>query len=132
MESDGNYKVRPTVALLHSNRFNDNALVRPSTVSSRGGDLRGDSEDGPLQNFRWWGRRCLRPPKFQKYFIKYKFLQCFSLFIFASVVRVKLQCYVGNCLLFYFYLFRHRKHLNGTSLKHIGLNTHFVPPVSQN
>ena len=33
--------------------------------------------DGPLQSFRWRGWSCLYPPKFQKYLIKYKFLQFF-------------------------------------------------------
>src|SRR6218665_3769950 len=56
------------------------------------------------------------PPKFQKYLIKYrpKSLQCFPLFALALVLCVycivlKLQYYVGNCLLFRFccYLFRH-------------------------
>src|SRR6218665_3745236 len=51
---------------------------------------------------------------------------CFTGFCVVYIVP-KLQYYLGNCLLFLFYLFIHLKHLKGTSLKHRGLNTHFLP-----
>jgi len=40
--------------------------------------LRVSSEGRSTPNFWWRGRRYLCPPKFQKYFIQYKFLQCFQ------------------------------------------------------
>ena len=60
-------------------------------------------------------------PKFQKYL---KFLTARTGFCVVYIV-VKLQYYVGNCLLFRFYLFGHWKHLIGTNLKYRGLNANF-------
>src|SRR6218665_247996 len=52
----------------------------------QGRRLRGDIGVRPLQNFRWRGRICLCPTKFQKYLIKYEFLQCVPLFVLAPAV----------------------------------------------
>ena len=66
--------------------------------------------------------------------MKYRFFTVFPIVRTGSgVVRrpivLKLQHYMGNCLLCHFYLFRHWKHLNRTSLKHRGLNAHSFRPV---
>ena len=37
---------------------------------------------------------------------------------------------MGNYLFFHFYFFKHRKHLIGTSVKYIRLNTHFFHLLS--
>ena len=92
-----------------------------------GAETGGAAEDGPLQNFRWTGQRCLCPPQKNFKNINFSVFPTARTGSCALCVVLKLQYYMGYCLSFRFYLFTHRKHLNGTSPKHRGLNAHFQP-----
>src|SRR6218665_528261 len=110
-----------------TNMITNKRCIAQLQPSGQGQRLGGAAEDGPLQNFRWTGQRCLCPPQKNFKNINFSVFPTVRTGSCALCIVLKLQYYMGYCLSFRFYLFTHRKHLNGTSPKHRGLNAHFQP-----